>query len=227
MKLLLISDEEEKHLYEYYDAARLRDIDLIISAGDLNVKYLEFLVTMGHAPLVYVPGNHDTYYASHPPMGCDNADDRIIDYHGLRILGLGGSMEYKKDIYLYSEKAMEKRIERLRNMIKFYNGFDILLTHSPAAGYGDLEDLPHKGFECFNDLLEKYHPKYMIHGHVHKTYGSFDRVRKHPSGTTIINAYSSYELELTKEDHPEEGKTGSFLYDLYKNVSMGKRHGRL
>lgn len=226
MKLLLISDEEDKHLYEYYDPARLKDIDLILSAGDLNVKYLEFLVTMGHAPLIYVPGNHDTYYESHPPMGCDCADDRIIDYHGLRILGLGGSMEYKKDTYLYSEKAMEKRIERLKNMIKFYNGFDILLTHSPAAGYGDLEDLPHKGFECFNDLLEKYHPKYMIHGHVHKTYGDFDRVRKHPSGTTIINAFSSYELELTKEDHPEEGKTGSFLYDLYKNVSMVKRHGK-
>ena len=32
--------------------------------------------------------------------------------------------------------------------------FDILLTHAPCRGYGDMEDLPHRGFECFNDLLK-------------------------------------------------------------------------
>ena len=33
-----------------------------MSCGDLNSKYLSFLVTMGRAPLVYVHGNHDKGY---------------------------------------------------------------------------------------------------------------------------------------------------------------------
>ena len=40
MKVLLIADEEDKKLYDYYDPAELRDIDLIVSAGDLNPHYL-------------------------------------------------------------------------------------------------------------------------------------------------------------------------------------------
>ena len=223
MKVLLIADEENKVLYEHYDPEKFREVDLIISAGDLHARYLEFLVTMGHAPLIYVPGNHDSNYVDFPPMGCDCADDRIIDFRGLRILGLGGSMKYKEGPYLYTEREMEKRIDRLRRMIMLFNGFDILLTHAPAKGYGDLEDLPHQGFQCFNDLLMRYKPKYMIHGHVHGNYGKFNRVRVHPSGTVIINAYDKYDLNIKKEDHPEEGKTGSLLYDLYKNVSMGRR----
>lgn len=27
--------------------------------------------------------------------------------------------------------------------------FDILLTHAPAAGINDMDDLPHRGFQCF------------------------------------------------------------------------------
>ena len=42
MKVLLIADEEDKKLYDYYDPAELRDIYLILSAGDLNQHYLEF-----------------------------------------------------------------------------------------------------------------------------------------------------------------------------------------
>ncbi len=225
MKILLIADEEEKRLYDDYDPAELRDVDLILSAGDLNPHYLEFLVTAGHAPLLYVHGNHDEVYAQRPPLGCDCVDDRIYDFRGLRILGLGGSMRYKDGSYMYTEREMERRIERLRAAIALRNGIDILITHAPAKGYGDLEDLPHQGFRCFNEFLERYHPKYMIHGHVHPCYGGdFQRMREHPSGTRIINGYGKYLLELQSGDYPAEGKTGSILYDLYKNVAMARSH---
>ena len=124
---------------------------------------------------------------------------------------------------MYTEKEMAKRIERLKSTIRLYNGFDILLTHSPAKDFGDLEDLPHRGYECFNELLLKYKPRYMIHGHVHGNYGQFERVQVHPSGTIIINAYDNYNLTVRKDEHPEEGRTGSPLYDLYKSLSMGRR----
>ena len=66
MKLLLISDEESCYLWDYYKPGRLDGIDLILSAGDLKPEYLEFLVTMGRAPLLYIHGNHDGCLMARP-----------------------------------------------------------------------------------------------------------------------------------------------------------------
>ena len=48
---------------------------------------------------------------------------------------------------------MAKRIRKLRYQLWRNRGFDILLTHSPMRHLGDMEDLPHTGFECFRPLL--------------------------------------------------------------------------
>ena len=215
MKILCVADEEEKGLWDYYTPESLRGVDLIVSCGDLHPDYLQFLVTMGNCPLLYVYGNHDQHYDRNPPLGCECIEDQIYNYQGLRILGLGGSMRYKPGKNMYTEQEMEKRISRLAAALMITNGFDLLVSHSPARGYGDLEDLPHRGFECFNALLQKYKPKYMIHGHVHKAYGHFERERTHSCGTKLINVCGSYSLEFSSSDHPPKGKTGSGLYDLY------------
>ena len=123
---------------------------------------------------------------------------------------------------------MRARILKLSWQIRLMGGFDILLTHAPARGMGDMEDLPHRGFECFNTLMERWKPAYMIHGHVHREYAgtSFARVKKHPSGTFIVNAYERYTLELGEKDYPPPGQTGSPLYDLWFRVQQGrKRNG--
>ena len=110
---------------------------------------------------------------------------------------------------------MQKRIRKLKGTLLFTGGFDILLTHAPAEGYGDLDDLPHAGFDCFNGLMEEYHPQFLLHGHVHEEYGDFQRERSHPSGTRIINGCGRYILDIPEGSWPEEGKTGSFFYDWY------------
>ena len=69
MKLLLISDKECPALWDYYQPGRLKGVDMILSCGDLNSKYLSFLVTMAGVPLIYVHGNHDKTYDAHPPEG--------------------------------------------------------------------------------------------------------------------------------------------------------------
>ena len=79
--------------------------------------------------------------------------------------------------------------------IKIKKGIDILLTHSPAFGIGDGEDNPHKGFEAFVDILDKYKPKYFIHGHVHLNY-SVENIREREyKDTIIINGYDRYVFE--------------------------------
>ena len=41
MKILAISDEESKLLWDYFDRKYLADIDLILACGDLDPRYLE------------------------------------------------------------------------------------------------------------------------------------------------------------------------------------------
>ena len=114
MKILAISDEEIPALWDYYTPGRLDDYDLIISCGDLKADYLSFLVTMAHCPVLYVHGNHDGSYDRFPPEGCDCIDDQIVEYRGLRFLGLGGCRWYHEGPYQYTEVQMRRRIRKLR-----------------------------------------------------------------------------------------------------------------
>lgn len=196
MKILLVSDKESPYYWDYYQPGRLDDIDLIISCGDLNSQYLSFLVTMGRARVLYVHGNHDQTYASRPPEGCDCIEDRIVAVNGVRILGLGGCPVYSGGPHQYTERQMRRRIRKLAFRLWRSKGVDIVVTHSPAQGYGDGEDYAHRGFECLLPFLDKYKPKYLVHGHVHLNYGA-DRPRRLERGeTTIINAYERYILEI-------------------------------
>lgn len=196
MKILLVSDKESPYYWDYYQPGRLDDIDLIISCGDLNSQYLSFLVTMGRARVLYVHGNHDQTYANRPPEGCDCIEDRIVAVNGVRILGLGGCPVYSGGPHQYTERQMRRRMRKLAFRLWRSKGVDIVVTHSPAQGYGDGEDYAHRGFECLIPFLDKYKPKYLVHGHVHLNYGA-DRPRRLERGeTTIINAYERYILEI-------------------------------
>lgn len=199
MKILVVSDEEVKRFYEYYQEGILKPYDLILSCGDLSPKYLSFLATMSTAEVLYVHGNHDKHYLKEPPEGCTCIEDRVYNFRGLRILGLGGSMKYRESPFQYTEKEMRWRIRKLCFRLWRSKGFDILLTHSPAFQLNDAEDLPHQGFRCFRELLEKYEPKYFIHGHVHKNYGKGYKKLDQFGKTTVINGYQFYELEIPDE----------------------------
>lgn len=194
MKILCLADEESKAYWDFFRKERLADIDLILSCGDLKPEYLSFLVTMAHAPLFYVHGNHDERYQTHPPEGCDCIDGKIVEFRGLRILGLGGSPRYRPGPFQYTEADMSRRIRRLTWRLR--RGVDIVVAHAPARDLGDLEDLPHRGFAALRALIERYRPRYFLHGHVHAGYThAFVRERDH-CGTRIINVGPVYILEL-------------------------------
>ena len=196
MKILLLADEESRYLWDYYRPGVLKDYDLILAAGDLKASYLSFLVTMANRPLLYVHGNHDTSYAQRPPEGCQCIDGKLVKINGLRILGLGGSYMYNGGEHQYTERQMRWRIMKLKARIMLAGGVDIVLSHAPVSGHGDMPDPAHRGFECFEKLIEKYQPKLWVHGHVHKSYGaSFQRERSLGS-TRIINASEKFGVEI-------------------------------
>ncbi|MCM1025390.1 MAG: metallophosphoesterase [Roseburia sp.] len=200
MKILAIADHESKLLWDFFDKSLLEGVDLIISCGDLDPRYLSFLVTLSTVPVLYVHGNHDTKYDRIPPDGCVCIDDRIYVHNGVRILGLGGSMRYKPGAYQYTEKEMKKRVKKLRFRLFRSGGFDILVTHAPARGLNDGEDLPHQGFQAFRELLEKYHPKFFLHGHVHVNYGRRHKRYDRYQDTHVINAYEKCTFEYEDDD---------------------------
>ena len=170
--------------------------DLMLSCGDLKAEYLSFLATLGRAPLYYVRGNHDGNYDRRPPEGCDCIEDKLIIFNGLRIAGLGGSRLYSGGKDQYSEREMKNRIWKLGWQIRRAGGVDIVLAHAPVRGFGDGDDYAHMGFEAFLPLLDRYKPRYLIHGHVHMEYGrDIARVLRR-GDTTIINAYERYTLEV-------------------------------
>ena len=196
MKIMLISDEEDRGLWDYFKKEKLEGADLIISAGDLKAVYLSFLVTLANRPLLYVHGNHDGSYDKWPPEGCDCIDDKLVTINGVRILGLGGSMLYNGGPYQYTEKQMRWRIWKLQGKIRRAGGVDIVVTHAPVRGYGDQDNLPHRGFEAFLPLMDKWKPKYLVHGHIHQRYGTgWERTRQYGE-TTIINACGKTFIEL-------------------------------
>ena len=202
MKILAVADEESTALWDYYVPGRLKEYDLIISCGDLAADYLSFLVTMGRSPLLYVHGNHDTSYDVNPPDGCDCIDDCLVVYNGIRILGLGGCLRYHPGAHQYSEKEMHRRIRKLRYALWRSGGVDIVVTHAPPRGLGDDNDPAHWGFEALIELLDKYQPAYLLHGHVHSNY-SMNRSRIHTRGSsTIINTFERYTLELPDREVP-------------------------
>lgn len=211
MKILCVSDEECAALWDYYVPGKLKDYDLIISSGDLKASYLSFLVTMARCPVLYVHGNHDESYDRKPPEGCDCIDDHIIEYGGLRILGLGGCPWYHPGKYQFTEQDMKKRLRKLKFALWKAGGVDIVVTHAPPKGVGDLEDPAHQGFEMLLELIEKYRPKYLLHGHVHLRYG-IDQTRMRQCGDTqVINVCERYELDLP-EYSVETARLGQLKY---------------
>ena len=116
---------------------------------------------------------------------------------GLRILGLGGCPLYNYGSHQYTERQMNRRIRKLRGKIRRMGGVDLILTHAPARGLGDQDDPVHRGFEAFLSLMDLTHPRFFVHGHVHKNYIQ----RQHPGdlqygNTTVINACGYRILEI-------------------------------
>lgn len=202
MKILTVSDVESRYLWEYYQPGKLQGYDLVISCGDLDARYLSFLATFAAAPVLYVHGNHDAGYEDRPPEGCECIEDQLVTVKGVRIAGLGGSVRYKRGPHQYTQRQMEQRVRHLAGQIRRAGGVDILVTHAPARGLGDADDLPHQGFDAFRGLLEQYAPRYMLHGHVHLNYGAqMERVRRF-GATTIVNTYERQVVELEPVAQP-------------------------
>ena len=202
MKILAVSDYEEAWLTDHFDRERLAGVELVVSCGDLPAWYLEHIVTLANVPLAYVAGNHDTAYRAHAPEGCTCLEGQVRAFRGVQLAGLGGSIRYNDHVFGFTEQEMRWRAARLSLVAQAAGGVDILVTHAPIRGMGDLDDLAHRGFEALDTLVGKLRPRFLLHGHVHAQYGRIERVRLHPAGTTVVNVCGSQVIDFPEADIP-------------------------
>ncbi|MDR2247873.1 MAG: metallophosphoesterase [Treponema sp.] len=216
MKILCVSDQIDPLVYSSSIKDRFADVDLVLSAGDLPMDYLEFIVSSLNKPLLFVFGNHNLeeyrYY--------DTSKDRIIwndviysrygsgavhvgfKVHregGLIVTGLGGSKRYNRGENQYTDFQMRWAIVKLIPWLlinRIFRGryLDILLTHASPLGIHDKSDPCHQGFKAFRWFMEVFKPKYLIHGHIHLYNLSDVRATKYRD-TLVVNAYSHYVID--------------------------------
>ncbi len=223
IRILCISDHIDPLIYSAGIKKRYHDIDLVISAGDLELRYYGFIVSSLNKPLLFVFGNHNLshiaeyrieYRRTMPPVkalgltaqsfGSTYIGGRVINSNGLLIAGLGGSYNYNRGQNQFTEAAMFCRILKLVPALLFNRIFrgrwlDILVTHAPPYGINDKDDTCHRGFKVFLIFLKVFKPAYLLHGHIHL----YDRNanREHTfRATRVINVYSSYILEVLQRN---------------------------
>ncbi len=180
MKILAVSDQVVDNLYTSDVKDHFGDVDLILGCGDLPYYYLEFLVTVINRPLYFVYGNHDQSIEITAdgtrriaPAGCDPLGGRTIAFKGLILAGLDGSIRYNREgEYQFTQAEMDRKalalVARLMlNRLRYRRYLDILVTHSPPFGVGDGPDVAHIGFHAFNTLIQRFKPRYLLHGHQH------------------------------------------------------------
>jgi len=209
MKILTISDKVDDLVYSPAIKHHFGDVDLVLGCGDLQNHYLEFIVTMLGGPLFYVVGNHANVirqrYAPKDqweyPGGCENIDGRVVRYRNLLVAGLEGSMRYNSNPdFQYTEREMAIKMWQLTpslmvNKLLYGRYIDILITHAPPQGIHDRHDRCHQGFRAFVTFMERFQPRYLIHGHVH-VYNPLEQTDTMFGNTRVLNTYGHRTLEI-------------------------------
>jgi hypothetical protein len=222
MKILCISDQIDPLVYSPNIRERYKDCDLVISAGDLPMEYLDFIVSSLNKPLLFVFGNHNLeefrlYHrtgalastGTHlplkplPPEACHGTTYVGFKVHregNLLVAGVSGSLRYNTGLSQYTERQMLFRLLKmlprlLVNKLKYGRFVDIFLTHAPPEGIHDKNDPCHRGFRCYLWFMRTFKPRFMVHGHIHLYDMQDVRVSRY-FDTTVINAYSHHILDF-------------------------------
>ncbi len=217
MKILSVSDVVVDLVQSSGMAQRFSDIDLVLGCGDLPFDYMEYIVTMLGRPLYFVYGNHAQHTrvsaggmtTDRHPEGCINIHRRIVNYRGLLIGGLEGSMRYREGDHQYTQREMSLLATSMAprlwlNRLRYGRAIDILITHAPPFGIHDADDLCHQGFLALLSFMDRYKPRYLIHGHTHLYRQDAKRVTRY-NETIVLNTYGYQVIEI---DETTLGRAG-------------------
>lgn len=209
IRVLAVSDQVDPRIYSASLKERMSDVRIVFGCGDLPASYLEFLADALDRPVYFVYGNHleeatrQSGGKLYQPMGCIDIGGKVIrdEWSDLIIAGIPGSPKYGEGEPLqFTEFQIRRMIWRMTprllwNRMRYGRALDVLITHAPPRDLGDRDDLPHRGFMAMRRLLERFHPRYQLHGHIH-LYDRSEPWQVGYAGTEIVNVYPYRVLDL-------------------------------
>ncbi len=219
MNVLTLSDILVPFLYSPRIKERFKDVDLAIDCGDLPYYYLEYIGDELKTDIFFVRGNHSKLEESttagprRAPLGATDLHRRSLNYRGLLIAGVEGSLRYRIGPFQYSQSEMWGHVFSLIpalwiNRLRFGRYLDVFITHAPPEGVHDQPDLPHQGIKAFRWMDKVFKPAYHFHGHIHIYRPDADLETKVDS-TWVINTFgyrlthiTPGEMDLTRVDSP-------------------------
>lgn len=189
------------------------------------MEYLGFISASLNRRIYFVFGNHHLKHltlfnrsagaGSHVGVDCAQEpmfrnyfgstciEGKVIRHRKLLIAGLGGCRRYNSGANQFTEFQMRMRIlgivpRLIWNRIVHGRYLDILLTHASPLGLNDRPDRSHIGFRAFVRFMDRFRPRYLLHGHVHLYDLNAKRIVTY-KGTEIVNVYDHYVLDFSPE----------------------------
>lgn len=207
MRIVCISDTHNRQLKDL----KIPDGDILIHSGDFsdtgtesNVEqFKQFLLALPHKHKIVIAGNHDlsfdkeTYPSTWKRFGhsrqfdsdalkatlssvCTYLEDTSVEINGVKIYGSPWQPTFCDWAF-----NIERGPPIAAKWDAIPTGVDILITHGPPIGHGDLCSGGNRAgcVDLLRVIQSRVKPKFHIFGHVHEGYGSTT------DGTTVfINA---------------------------------------
>lgn len=174
---------------DYYSWQEFLKIDkslfnIIITLGDVDIMFLKSLKkNFADKRVVGIHGNHD-YLGDLEHFGIENIHGKTVKIDDIKISGLEGCLNYKNHPLLHTDEEIVDVISKLDT------NSDIIISHNSPLGVHDGENITHRGYLGLREYIEKYQPKYCVHGHQH-----INETTK-VDNTTIISVYGGTILDL-------------------------------
>lgn len=165
------------------------EADMIIHAGDISTigtvaevaSFVNWYASLPYKHKIFICGNHDRGFediwtktkmreilAQHPEVTYLQDSEVIIE--GIKIYGSPWQPWFHNWAFNGARGEFLKKI-----WSRIPDDTDILITHGPPYGYGDMVKYTNERVGC-EDLLNRIlevKPKLCIFGHVHEGYGMF------------------------------------------------------
>ena len=208
MNILLISDTHGRHkeLNKYlYDPDYIKDIDLIIHAGDAsNTKstaincnelhdFLEWYSDLNIKNKIFIPGNHDTSWEAKMIKESDYPDVEFLVHQDITINNIKFFGSPYTPTFGTGWAYNKNRAKLFNYWEEIPKDTDILITHGPPKGILDLTHHNTNMFESVGDksLLNRVfnlNIAYHIFGHIHDEPNIINSGYRIINNTIFINA---------------------------------------
>jgi hypothetical protein len=171
---------------------RIPECDLLLIAGDicpvmnhdidyqacwLNGNFRRWLWAQPAKEIVGVAGNHDMIFEKEKVRALlwTYLCDAMTEKFGLRIFGLPWQKRFHDWAFNLDPPDLALKYEAIPEC-------DIIVSHGPPYGYGDIAYGEHHGCPEFTRRIDEIQPKLVVYGHIHCNPGVWTRGK-----TTLAN----------------------------------------